>query len=138
MLEPDGNMAFVRRVDMLVRDFVLIRGKIEATYDIVKKFLAPYEAKKEQLTEDLLAALEQTGAEMMRTKHGTVSKLLKSTASLHDPDAFMAFVVEQEQFELLERRANVTACREYADEHDGALPPGVKMNVKRYVGVRTS
>ena len=34
----------------------------------------------------------------------------------------------------MDRRANATACRDYAEEH-GALPPGVKINSIRTVGV---
>jgi hypothetical protein len=39
------------------------------------------------------------------------------------------------QFELLERRASATAVKDYAGKH-GALPPGVKLNALRIVGVR--
>ena len=62
---------------------------------------------------------------------------IKHTASLGDPDAFMDYVMKNGAFELMDRRANSTACREFAEEH-GSLPPGVKLNSTRTVGVRTS
>ena len=60
---------------------------------------------------------------------------LPRTAPLTDPDEFMSFVRERDLYELLERRANALACMTYAEEHEGTLPPGVKINSNRTVGV---
>jgi len=43
-------------------------------------------------------------------------------------------VIANKQFDLLDRRANATACRELAEK--GTLPPGVKLNTIRTIGVR--
>jgi hypothetical protein len=126
------------RVDKLVQEYLAIRNRIHDLEAQFKLFMADYEAKKQQKAALLLDVLKSHGAEMVRTNYGTVSVLQKRTAPLTDPDAFMNFVRDTEMFELLERRANSTAVWDYAQEHNGQLPPGVKLNTKTDVGVRTS
>src|SRR4030095_1479954 len=127
-----------RRIDRLIQRYILIRDDIHRREAAFKLFMVDYETKKQELAASLLQALKDSGAEMVRTRHGTVSVLRHPTAPLTDPDAFMAFVRENERFDLLERRANKTGILEYAQEHHGQLPPGVKLNIKVDVGVRTS
>jgi|HubBroStandDraft_4_1064222.scaffolds.fasta_scaffold478108_2 hypothetical protein len=66
---------------------------------------------------------------------GTVHWNRRTTASLADPQAFMDFVTQNGLFQLLDRKANATAVRDYAEEK-GDLPPGVTLNTARTVGVR--
>lgn len=124
------------RLDVLVENYVTIRDHIKQAEKVMKDHLAPFEAKKEEITAELIKLLDAQGAEMARTKNGTVSKLVRHTASLADPDAFMEYVRENDLYELIDRRANAVACREHA-KYNGTLPPGVKLNSQVYVGVRT-
>jgi hypothetical protein len=55
---------------------------------------------------------------------------------LADPEAFMKFVIANQAYDLLDRKANATACRDYAAEHQN-LPPGVNMSAVKTVGVRS-
>jgi hypothetical protein len=70
------------------------------------------------------------------TKAGTAYVSVKTSASLEDPDIFMRHVIGTESWELLDRRANATAVKAFAEENHGALPPGVKMASIVTVGVR--
>lgn len=124
-------------LDVLVANWVAIRDHIKETEEVMEKHLAPFKAKKEEITAELLKQLDTQGAEMARTKHGTVSALVRHTASLSDPDAFMDYVRENDLYELMDRRANAVACREHAKFNNGVMPPGVKINSVRYVGVRS-
>jgi hypothetical protein len=124
------------RLDSLVAEFIKIRDHISKVEEAVKVHLRDFVAKKEELELAMLDHLDAQGAEMVRTKSGTVSKLVRYTAVLTDPDVFMQYVREFELYDLMDRRANANACREHATEHEGLLPPGVKINSKRYAGVR--
>jgi len=93
-----------------------------------KKFL-------EKLSYLLLEALDNSGQDSAKTKKGTVSAIVRDTASLSDASKFMDFVRDNDAYELMDRRANGTACKEYAREH-GVLPPGVRINSIRLVSVR--
>jgi hypothetical protein len=134
----DGKVETEKRLDVLVANYVTIRDHIKQAEEVMDKHLAPFKAKQQEITAELLKLMAEQGAEACRTKYGTVSALVRHTAALADPDAFMTYVRENDMFELLDRRANATACREHAKYNDGALPPGVKINSLRYVGVRTS
>lgn len=125
------------RVDTLVLQYVQLRDKISEIKEAQKKHLEPYEEMRQQLIGTLLQFLKNTGQESAKTAEGTVYISTKSYAALSDPDAFMEFVVENKLFELLDRRANAPACLEHAKEHDGVLPPGVKINAVTGIGVRS-
>jgi cobalamin biosynthesis Mg chelatase CobN len=100
------------------------------------------EEKKKPLTE-IKALLEgyfekvltQTGVQTLVSKTGTIHWNNRKTCSLEDPQAFMDFVTQNNLFDLLDRRANGTAVREYAKEH-GTLPPGAKLGSIRTIGAR--
>lgn len=79
--------------------------------------------------------LTSTGQQTAVTKSGTIHWNNKTTAKLEDAQAFMEFVIANKRFDMLDRRANATIVKEYAAEH-GALPPGVKLNPIRTIGVR--
>lgn len=134
----NGNVEAEKRLDVLVSNYVTIRDHIKETEEVIDKHLAPFKAKQQEITAELLKLMAGQGAESCRTKYGTVSALVRHTAALTDPDAFMDYVRQNDLFELLDRKANTTACREHAKYNGGSLPPGVKINSLRYVGVRTS
>ena len=67
----------------------------------------------------------------------TVHKFTLTTASCHDPEEFMKFVIDNAEYDLLERRAAKEACEEYAAEHKRP-PPGVTLNEFIKLGVRES
>ena len=57
------------------------------------------------------------------------------SAVVSDWDAILDHVKENEAWELIERRVNKTAIKEFRDEHDD-LPPGVSWNEAQVVNVR--
>ncbi len=123
------------QVDQQTKLYVYLRDKkklIDDEYNEKKKVVTD---KMDQLEGLLQAFLETHGLQSLKTKFGTVYLSTKTTASLADPEAFMDFIVANELFELLDRRANSTACKEYAEEHK-ALPPGLNLNSYTSVGVR--
>lgn len=74
------------------------------------------------------------GLENIKTAVGTAFLTTKTTASLKDPDEFMKFVTATGKFELLDRKANTTAVRDYL-KANGALPPGANLSSIQTVGV---
>lgn len=120
-----------------IGQYIALRTRIEQIEAAQKAALAPFKEAKDKLAGLLTEWLDQTGQESAKTADGTVYISNSNFASLADPDAFMDFIAETGAFELMDRKANANACIEYAEEH-GALPPGVKINSKRTVGVRKS
>jgi len=125
------------RVDKLVADYIATRDHVKKLKEKHKNELAEFELALEKLSGRLLLFLDYHGQEMARTAEGTVSATYRDTASLSDPDIFMEFVAEHGLYELLDRRANATACKDFAKD-TGTLPPGVRINTLRGVSVRTA
>jgi hypothetical protein len=123
------------RIDQIIGHLRKVRARLDEIKEDYKKACEPLKGVEGQLEDRIRAFLDATGQEMARTDQGTVSISLRHTASLSDPDEFMTFVEEHGLLELLDRRANATACRAYADEH-GELPPGVRVNSIRSISVR--
>lgn len=124
-------------IDKRVEQYIWIRGEIERIEKRQADELKEHKLTKEKLAGELLEFLDKNHLKSARTAFGLVTALVKSTSPLSDPDAFMEFVRENDAYELMNRVANPTACLAYAEEH-GSLPPGVKINSRRTIGVTKS
>lgn len=118
-----------------INQFIKIRDYLDKKKEEQAKELKPAQGLKDQLSGILQVFLASHKSESLNTKAGTVYRTTRYSASLVDPDAFMRHVIGTEQYELLDRRANVTAVREFV-EKNGGLPPGAKLSAIETVGVR--
>ena len=124
-------------IDKYVGNYVALRDKlraIEAEFDAKKK---EYKDAMEHIGGILMEFLDKTGSESIRTVHGTCYTIERSSASVADGCAFMNYVLANQAFDLLERRANTTAVKEFVKEHK-ALPPGVNFSTIHQIGIRRS
>lgn len=138
ILETNGKVvadAATITVETRVSQYVAVRDKIKEMNEAHEKKCAPLLELQNMLSGWLQHHLEKFGSESVRTAAGTVYLSTRFTASLADPDIFMKFVIEHERFELMDRRANATAVKDYVQER-GVLPPGVNLNGIKTVGVR--
>jgi hypothetical protein len=135
MAKTNGKLSSTR-IDRLVSLYVRVRDARDKLKEEYKTALAPFEHEMGELSGLMLKFLDDTGQESAKTAQGTVYASVRHTASLFDPDAFIEFVRENDLYELMDRKANAPACRDFALEK-GALPPGVKINSQRIVGVRS-
>lgn len=131
MSEPDTAKKFETYVEAYVRCRDIIKQKNDEFTESIKDLVET----QNLLTAWLTSNLETVGAESVRTKAGTVYSTTRYSASLADPQAFMDYVKTTDKFELIDRKANATAVRDFV-ETNGSLPPGVNLNAIRTVGVR--
>jgi hypothetical protein len=122
-------------VEARVSQYVKLRDIIKEKDDAHKAAMAPYREALEGLNNLLLDHLNTIGGDSVTTAAGTCYRNLKETASLEDADIFMRHVIGTEQWDLLERKVNLTAARAFAAEN-GSLPPGVKISSMQVVGIR--
>jgi hypothetical protein len=118
-----------------VTDFVALRDKIKALDTEHKNTMGPLREELDRQNEELLAQLNAVGAESVRTAAGTAYKLIKRSASIADAAAFWEYVRTNEEWDLLDRRVNLSAATEYVAEHNQP-PPGVNYSSHYEVGVR--
>lgn len=117
-----------------VQAYVRIRDKKDEMKEEFKKALAPLNEALLKLDNEFLEELNDTGAEALNTKEGTVYKIIRASASVKDRDEFLKYVFDQENLELLDVKANKTVVRELAKE--GVVVPGVKYSESIQIGVR--
>ena len=118
-----------------VEQYVTLRDLIKVKETEFKEGIARYKKALEDLNTILLNHLNDIGGNSLNTDAGTVYKTEKKSAPLADPAAFMSYVVDNAAFDLLDRKANVTAVTEYIKQH-GTSPPGVNFSTAFVVGVR--
>lgn len=123
------------KVEQRVKEYVRCRDAIKALEEKHTKEKAPLVELQNMLTGWLQSFLETAGGDSIKTKEGTCYSTTKFTASLKDPDAFMKYVIDRQDFDLLDRKANVTAVKAHVAEY-GDLPPGVNLSSIKTVGVR--
>lgn len=129
-------MTTVSTIDDMVARFIEIRDVLKALDDAHEAKRKPLLEAKEQISGMLMSFLDENKLDNAKTKHGTVHTTTRSSTSLADAQAFMDFVILNGRWELLDRRANATAVKDYVKENDGQLPPGVNLSAIKTVGVR--
>ena len=132
-LEPAPAEA--KLINDRVKQYVFIREQLRAKKEAYEKDIAELVEIQNILTGKLQEFMERNGADSIKTSSGTCYNSTRYTASLQDPQAFMDFVIKTNNFDLLDRKANVTAVKSYVEENDN-LPPGVNLSAIKTVGVR--
>ncbi len=124
-------------VNRLVERFVELRDGIKQLDEAHEAKIKPLKDLQMVVQGKLLEHLKQTNVQTLKTRAGTCYTSTRFTASLADADAFMTHVRATGQFELLDRRANATAVKDYV-KHNNQLPPGVNLAAHVSLGVRRS
>lgn len=114
--------------------YIAIRDRRRALKKAYEEADKPLSEGENLLSAAIMRFFDENGIEQARTSSGTVFTTVRTTASLSDPDAFMKHVIETNAFELLDRKANATAVKDYVKEK-GELPPGCNLNQFRSLNV---
>ncbi len=99
-------------------------GKIEAIDNALKRCEA-----------FILQFLDATGGESIRTAAGTAYVSTRTSATSDDWDSTLKFIIENEQWAMLEKRVAKGYVEAYKEAHND-LPPGVSWRAERVVGFR--
>jgi hypothetical protein len=118
-----------------VNDYVALRDKIAKLDKAHKEVMAPLRVELDEKNDSLLAQLTAVGADSVRTESGTVYRVTKRSATIADVSAFWEYVQTTQEWDLLDRRVNLTAATEYVASHNQP-PPGVNYSSHYEVGVR--
>lgn len=124
-------------IEARIEQYVKLRDMIAEKDKAHKVAMEPYREALEKLNSVLLNHLNTIGVDSAKSGSGTVYKTMKESVSLEDPSAFMRHVIGTENWDLLDRKANLKACKDFAEENV-TMPPGVKFSSMAVVGVRRS
>jgi nitrate reductase assembly molybdenum cofactor insertion protein NarJ len=124
-------------VEGLVALYVELRDRVAELKAKLKEETAPYNKGMRDLEQLMLKHLQDVGAESVKTSSGTVYQHVERSATIKDKEAFREFVVANQEFDLLDWRANKTAVFDFM--RDKAVEvPGVNTSAVMVVGVRRS
>jgi len=121
-------------VDELIDFYRQMKAKVSEIETRHAKELEGYKTVMLRLEGMIDQFLTDNGLVNVKTKYGTAYWKTKWSAALVDPDAFMQFVRENDRWDLMDRKANVVAVREYA-KLQKELPPGAKLDSRRTVHI---
>lgn len=122
-------------MDKRITQYITVRDAIKRLDDAHNASRKNLLELQEKVGGKIRAFMDANNLENLKTEHGTCYTTTVYSASLADPDLFMKYVIENKQFDLLDRRANKTAVVAFVKEHKG-LPPGVNLNSVQNLGVR--
>lgn len=124
------------KLDEVIAATLKVRDTIEAIKKEQKEALAPLNLKLEKLEAYLQLQLTTLGTTSFAAK-GIGTAFLQNTVgvTVEDWDATLAFIKENELWELLEKRVSKSVVQDYM-ESQNQIPPGVKVRTEVEVRVR--
>lgn len=117
-------------VERLIEAYVTLREQKKALSDRHKQELEPFDMKMERIEMALQKKLHDVGVDSFKTKAGTAYTSTTVSAKVADWEKVLDFAVENERFDLFERRVNKTVVQEI-----GAVP-GVEIEMIKSVNIR--
>jgi len=123
------------KVDDVIATYMKLRSQKEAIEAQMKEQTAIIKTKMEKLESWIKEQADVQGVTSFKTKHGTAFLTTTDYANVADWDAMLAFVRENEAYDLFEKRVSKVAVRGYI-EQTKAVPPGVNYGTRLDVNIR--
>lgn len=122
-------------VDQAIAAYMKLRQKKSEVEAQIKDEVAQIEAGMDKIEKWIKTQADTMGVTSFKTKHGTAFLTTKDYANVENWDATLAFIKENDAYDMLNKAVNKTAVRGYIDQHK-AVPPGVNYGTKIEVSVR--
>lgn len=122
-------------LDLRTDQFIRLRdlkAQMKERHDAEMK---PINDAMEGLKSVMAKAMDALHLDSVKTSSGTVSFSTKVNVSLADPNAFWNHCVVTGNFDMVDKKANPTAVKDYVQKN-GVAPPGVNYHPFRDVSVR--
>lgn len=124
-------------LDRVVQAYMAIKDHRTARRHEWEQIDQQLEADEQRLKAVMLQIMNTTGAESIRTEHGTAIRTLKTKPSAADWSAIYAWIMaDPDRFELLEKRVKATFVKDFMDANGGMTPPGVNVHQTYEISVR--
>ena len=119
----------------VVETYITLRNQKEALEAETKEVLVGIKEKMLKLEAWIQAKSDETGVKSFKTDHGTAFLTTSDYASVANWDAVLAFVKENEAWDMLTRGVNKRSVRGYIDANK-TVPDGVNFGTRIGVSVR--
>jgi hypothetical protein len=125
-------------VDELVTVYIKIRDARDAARKQADEIDADFDEQLDVINQQILEICKETGADSIKTKHGTAIRTIKSRYWTNDWERFYDFMFEHNVPELLERRIHQTNIKQFLEENPDLLPAGLNVDSAYSITVRRS
>ncbi len=125
-------------VDQLVAVYIKVRDARDTARREADRIDADFEAQLDVLNKEILEICKETGADSIKTPHGTAYRSVKSRYWTNDWEKFYQFVFEHHAPELLEKRIHQTNIKQFLEENPDLLPLGLNVDSEHSITVRRS
>jgi hypothetical protein len=125
-------------VDELVTVYIKIRDARDAARKQADEVDADFDEQLDVINQQILEICKETGADSIKTKHGTAIRTIKSRYWTNDWERFYDFMFEHNVPELLERRIHQTNIKQFLEENPDLLPAGLNVDSAYSITVRRS
>jgi hypothetical protein len=123
--------------DMVVEAYVKTREQLSVLKKQYEEEEARLKAIQEKRENWLAAQMDNEGETSKKTPHGTCFFTRKESVTVADWDVLLTYAIENEAYELFERRVSKTAALEIMGaDRDQQPPPGTNYVAFRTVNVR--
>ena len=131
----EATAGTVPNVGDVIRTYMKLRDQKAAIEGEAKDRVSGLKAKMEKLEAFLKTQMDAQGLTSFKSDHGTAFLTTTDYANVADWDAVLDFIVENDAYDMLEKRVSKIAVRGYI-EQTKAVPPGVNYGTKLEVNIR--
>lgn len=125
-------------VDQLVAVYIKIRDARDEARRKADAIETDFEGQLDILNQEILAICKETGADSIKTPHGTAIRTVKSRYWTNDWEQFYKFMFEHHLPDLLEKRIHQTNIKQFLEENPDLLPLGLNVDSEHSITVRRS
>jgi translation initiation factor IF-3 len=122
-------------VDDVVATYMKLRHQKELIESDAKTKVDALKVKMMKLEAWIKEQADLQGVTSFKTKHGTAFLTTTDFANVADWDAVKQFIIDNEAFDMLEKRVSKLAVRGYIEQNK-AVPPGVNYGTRLDVNIR--
>jgi len=122
--------------DKLAAVYIRIRTERQQKTAEYEELDAEYEAQLGEIETALMDICKATGADSIKTKHGTVIRSIRERFWTNDWKAMGDYIVQNNAVDLMEKRLHQGNVKTWIEDHPENFPPGVNVDRKYTITVR--
>jgi len=124
--------------DKLVSIYIKLRDKRAQALKESEELDAELKTQQDMVSDKLQEMLKEIGADNIKTKHGTVTRTIKTRYWTSDWASMFQFIKDNDAMYLMEQRIHQTNIKKFLGENPDQLPIGLNSDSRYTVSVRKS
>jgi len=124
--------------DKLVSIYIKLRDKRAQALKEFEELDTELKTQQDMVSDKLQEMLKEIGADNIKTKHGTVTRTIKTRYWTSDWASMFQFIKDNDAMYLMEQRIHQTNIKKFLEENPDQLPIGLNSDSRYTVSVRKS